>query len=399
MSLLDWILVAVVAVLALGGLRAGAAALCFSLAGLLVGARGGAYAVSWLPGSGVVNEAPGPLLSAGLILACALIGSTVGRALGTRLGVALRRVPLIGSVFGAFDAVGGALAGAGVAVILIGLAGLSALQGPVPEARQLAEGSRVVGLVEERVPEGPVIGTLISGITFFTAPAMSSDLPPDPLPGVSPEAPPEVPSGVPTPGAASSVPGPVIQEASQSTVRVLGSRGLSGSTGSGWVAAPNLVVTNAHVVEGASYVAVQPQGGWRQLSAEVEISDRRADVAVLRVEDLDSRPLPVAEASAGEPVAALGYPGDGPFEASAGRVGPTAGAPATNPSTGVGYSRPVTRLRAEVMPGNSGGPVIDTRGRVVATVFGEAAQGTDIAYAIPSSATEERVRQAASAAA
>lgn len=399
MSPLDWILVAVVAVLALGGLRAGAAALCFSLAGLLVGARAGAYAVSWLSGSGLVNEAPGTLLSAGLILVCALIGSTVGRALGTRLGVTLRRVPLVGGVFGAFNAAGGALAGAGVAVVLIGMIGLSALQGPVPEARQIAEDSRVVGLIEERVPEDFVIGTLISGITFFTAPATPSDLPSGSSPGLLPEVPPNVPSEIPTPGAASSVPGPVIQEASQSTVRVVASRGLSGSTGSGWVAAPNLVVTNAHVVEDASYVAVQPQGGWRPLSAEVALSDQEADVAVLRVEDLNLRPLPVAEASAGEPVAALGYPGGGSFEASAGRVGPTAIAPATNPSTGVVYSRPVTGLRAEVMPGNSGGPVIDARGRVVATVFGEAARGTDIAYAIPSSATEERVRQATSAAA
>jgi S1-C subfamily serine protease len=323
----------------------------------------------------------------------------VGRALGARLGVALRRVPLVGSVFGAFNAAGGALAGAGVALVLIGLFGLSALQGPIPEARQMAEDSRVVGLVEERVPEESVIGTLISGITFFTAPATPPDLPSGSLPGVPPEAPPDVPSQTPTSGAASSVPGPVIQEAAQSTVRVVGSRGLSGSTGSGWVAAPNLVVTNAHVVEDASYVAVQPQGGWRQLSAEVELSDRRADVAVLRVENLDLRPLPVAEASAGEPVAALGYPGGGPFEASAGRVGPTAIAPATNPSTGGVYSRPITALRAEVMPGNSGGPVIDATGRVVATVFGEAARGTEIAYAIPSSATEERVVRATSAAA
>ena len=84
------------------------------------------------------------------------------------------------------------------------------------------------------------------------------------------------------------------------------------------VAEPHLVVTAAHVVAGAGGLRVdgRPATAWAV--------DRANDVAVLDVPALSARPLPFSEPHAGEPVAILGYPENGPFDARPGRIGTTA---------------------------------------------------------------------------
>lgn len=78
-----------------------------------------------------------------------------------------------------------------------------------------------------------------------------------------------------------------------------------GRTGSGWVAAPGLVVTNAHVVaDAAGYTTVQRGGLDGRREAEVVVFDERNDIAVLR--DLGLAALPLSEPAPGEEVAILG---------------------------------------------------------------------------------------------
>jgi S1-C subfamily serine protease len=144
------------------------------------------------------------------------------------------------------------------------------------------------------------------------------------------------------------------------------------------------VVTAAHVVAGQEDTTVEPAGGVPRLHATVVAFDRRNDVAVLRVPGLDASPLALAEPRSSAPVAILGFPESGPFSATPGRIGRTAVVLARD-SYGRGpVARTITSIRGRVRHGNSGGPAVDARGRVLATVFA-ARPGGDVGYGVPAS--------------
>jgi S1-C subfamily serine protease len=124
------------------------------------------------------------------------------------------------------------------------------------------------------------------------------------------------------------------------------------------------------------------RGDGRRLDARVVAFDPRNDVAVLRVPGLRGRALRLAEPTEGEGVAILGYPESGPFTASAARIGRTASV-LTDDAYGRGpIRRTVTTLRGAVRKGNSGGPAVDSTGRVQTTVFA-ARIGSSSGYGVP----------------
>jgi S1-C subfamily serine protease len=148
-----------------------------------------------------------------------------------------------------------------------------------------------------------------------------------------------------------------------SVVRITANACGLGVEGSGWVARPHIVVTAAHVVAGGSSIRA---GG---LAARALFVDRKQDIAVLRVPGLRAAPLPLAEPHSGDSVALLGFPENGPFDVKAARLGRTSEV-RTEDAYGRGpVSRQITSLRGLVRSGNSGGPVVDGKGRVVTTVF------------------------------
>jgi S1-C subfamily serine protease len=127
--------------------------------------------------------------------------------------------------------------------------------------------------------------------------------------------------------------------------------------------------------------------------ATVVAFDARDDVAVLRVQGLGAPPLRLVDPVEGQAVAILGYPENGPFTATPGRIGQT-GIVLTDDAYGRGsVSRRVTTLRGVVRHGNSGGPAVDSQGRVQATIFAariDSASG----YAVPSSVVRETLADA-----
>jgi S1-C subfamily serine protease len=181
---------------------------------------------------------------------------------------------------------------------------------------------------------------------------------------------------------------------------VLGTACGLGIEGSGWVAAPGLVVTNAHVVAGESNTTVQVHGNPPGLTTELLDFDPHDDVAVLRVSGLGERPLPLsAHPTAGTPAAILGYPEDGPFAAEPGRIAATIVA-STQDAYGNGpVQRSIEPLRGLVRPGNSGGPLVDKAGEVVGTVFaalsGGAGSGRD-GLAVPNQVVRHQLARAQS---
>jgi S1-C subfamily serine protease len=367
-STLDWIIVAFAALLGLQGFRVGLVAGAFSLGGALAGLYLGSRLASSLL-SGGLPPAYGTLIPLLAVIVSVLLGQALARTVGEKL-----RLPLLGTPLEPLDKLGGAVLGVAVGLVFAWVVGILGQQAPLPPSFQAAlQRSEVVKELDERLPSRALLQAF-------------SRL--DPLPRI--EGPrPEVAAPDPELLKESGV-----RQAAPSVVRVVGASGLVGRSGSGWVAAPGLVVTNAHVVAHSEYVAVQPEGVGAQLEAEVLVFDERNDLAVLRVEDLNLPALELAVPKPGESVAVLGYPENSLFDVQAGRVGGTQRVLTTDIRGRGPVARQVTSLRSSVRQGNSGGPAVNSEGRVVATIFAERAGADGIAYGIPSPIVKEAVAEA-----
>jgi S1-C subfamily serine protease len=170
--------------------------------------------------------------------------------------------------------------------------------------------------------------------------------------------------------------------ARRSVVRVLGTACGLGVEGSGWVAAPDLVVTNAHVVAGESDTTVTTEAG-ASLEATPVHYDPTNDLAILRI-DAPIPPLELAsEPRRGTAGAVLGYPENGPYTATPARLGDTSTV-LSEDSYGRGpFQRRIAFLRGSVRSGNSGGPMVDPAGRVLATVFASTTTAPAGGFAVP----------------
>jgi Trypsin-like peptidase domain len=161
---------------------------------------------------------------------------------------------------------------------------------------------------------------------------------------------------------------PDVRAAGRSVVRVLGTACGLGVAGSGWVAAPGLVVTNAHVVAGEDDTVVATRGG-TELDATPVRFEPGNDLAVLRVGGLDARPVELGQPRRGTAAAILGYPENGPFTASPARIGTTSNVVSEDAYGRGPVTRSMTSFRGKVRSGNSGGPAVDADGTVMTTVF------------------------------
>ena len=93
--------------------------------------------------------------------------------------------------------------------------------------------------------------------------------------------------------------------------------------------------------------------------------------------------------------AILGYPGNGPFSARAARIGDTSRVVSEDAYGRGPVERDMTVLRGRVKHGNSGGPVVDRRGRVLTTVFAEAlGDGPPSGYGVPNAVVRRALAQA-----
>lgn len=166
--------------------------------------------------------------------------------------------------------------------------------------------------------------------------------------------------------------------------------------GSGFVIGPQRVMTNAHVVAGTARVAVE--SGDDLLPARVVYFDPGADVAVLAVPDLSVGALPFApmDATAGDSAIVLGYPLDGPYTATPARVRQRIDLQGPDIYDSATVRRDVFTVRAQIRSGNSGGPMVDTQGRVIGVVFGASVQDPDTGFTLTADQVESVVRESPS---
>jgi S1-C subfamily serine protease len=360
---LDWLIIAFALAMAVWGYQQGLIVGVLSLGGFAIGAFLGSRLGPALLAEGSHSPyAPATALAGALLIGGIAAVSLEGVAVAMRrelLGPAGRRRGVAIA-----DSSGGAVLLVALALGLAWLFGAVALNAPGAKGlRQSVQRSAILRALNNAFPPS---STLINALNRID-PRLS-------IPGPSPDV------AAPDSKIARD---PEVKAASASVVRVLGTACGLGVEGSGWVAAPDLVVTNAHVVAGETDTTVTPLGG-SALDATAVHYDPTNDLALLRVSGLDKRSLSLApEVQSGTPGAVLGYPENGPFTITPARVGAT-GPVITQDSYGRGpVTRQLTALRGEVHSGNSGGPLVDGSGKVMGTVFAATTQGKPGGYAVP----------------
>jgi S1-C subfamily serine protease len=368
---LDWVILGFTALLAFYGYLQGFIVGALSLVGFAVGAFLGTRVAPLLLSNG--SHSPyAPLFGLiGALLAGGVFASGL-EGVGSRVRAALR-IPYPKQVDGLLGAALTACVGLGIAWIVGAVVVDSSASAPL---RGEVQGSTILRALDQLLPpSGPILDALARI---------------DPLPLVRG---PQADVANPTRRVLASR---GVLAARPSVVRVYGTACGLGVEGSGWVAAPQLVVTNAHVVAGEADTMIQIGGAGAGHHADVVGFDPHDDVAVLRVPGLHLRSLPIARRSpSGTSAAILGYPLDGAFDAEPGRIGATQTV-RTQDAYGQGHiQRSITALRGRVRPGNSGGPMVDSDGRVVATVFASIT-GTRRAggFAVPNALVQRELSRA-----
>ncbi len=369
MITLDLLIVLFVFLIVLRGARTGFLAGVFSLVGVVLGASlGSRVAPSLLP------EDQSPLFNMGITLASILAFAVLGEVLARALGGSLR-ARLSSPASEVLDGLGGAALGLALSLVLVWAIGVVALRSlPLPGVYPAVEESRILQVLNERMPS-ELLTRAVAEL--------------EPLPQIQGPA-----VDVATPN--KSIAGdPEVVSASSRTVRVSGIACGYSVEGSGWVAAPDLVVTNAHVVAGQVVTRVQPEGTGPPYRAEVVLFDNRNDVAILRVENLGLSPLPLAVPEPGGAAAVLGFPQNGPLDIRPARIGATQRVISGDAYNRGPVERNVTSFRVYVRPGNSGGPAVNADGEVVATIFASRANSSHSGYGIPSQIIQRRLEVAA----
>lgn len=315
------------------------------------------------------------IVSLVILFGCASGLAALGRYVGTHAWRSLKRIHLgpLDSALGAGISVVATLLGAWIVAAV-------AVNAPYATISSQMANSRVVRALDAVLPPAPSIFSRFDRLIGSTGfPSVFASIPPT-LAG---------PVSLPT----SSIVQGVVAKVSASTVKVEGVGCGQIQEGSGFLVAPGVVVTNAHVVAGiASPVIIDHSG---EHPASVVFFDPRFDLAILRASGLNEQPLTLApqEVSRGQEAVVLGYPEGGPL--TYGSAGVMAVFDAQGRDIyGQGLTnRQVYEIEAIVRPGNSGGPLVDLNGQVIGVVFSRSTTNPQIGFALASPGVISRVQQ------
>jgi S1-C subfamily serine protease len=368
-DLLDLFIVLAAVGYAVGGYRNGAVVGVFSLAGFLGGAVLGAQLGR--PIGSRLAHGTGQVLVA---LVCVLLFALAGQLLMVWAGRLLRNrirwhtAQVVDSGIGAVLGV--------VSVLLVAwMVAVPLASSPYPTLASQARRSAIVRKVDEVVPSD--VRNVYSSLQSFID---NSGFPQ--VFGEFPQATHIVSVGPPDLALANA---PGIKADQSSILKIYGTAPSCNRSieGSGFVYAPERIITNAHVVAGTSRVDVQISAT-KSLPARVVLYDAERDVAVLDVPGLKAAPLSFAPQPADEGANAivLGYPFDGGFTIGPSRI--------RQQETISGHDiygqgkviRQIYQIRGVVRSGNSGGPLITPDGAVLGIVFATALDSNDTGFVL-----------------
>lgn len=388
MNWADAIIIVILVLAGLRGFQVGAAAEALAVTGIWLGIIVGVLLVP--PVAGLTSGTARALVALLVICACTLLLGGVGVLAGQRVHRLLARNRLRLP-----DAVVGVAVGVVAAVFAVWVLGTVLSSSRFTALNSELRDSTVLRAVDRVLPPLPeMFARVESFLSKRGYPVVFINLPPGLI------APADLPDDATIQAA--------FQAARASTVKISGESCGMITTGSGFVAAPGLVVTNAHVVAGETRTQVIDSSG-SHLGAVV-VFDPGLDVAVLRVPGLNDPALPIRD----EPVARdttaaiMGYPEGGPLHAEPAAVNSVIEALGLN-IYGTGTSdRTVYELNGDVWPGNSGGPLVATGqpagttglqpGTVIGLIFASSTTTPHIAYALTMGAVTVDIVRAESSA-
>lgn len=377
----DVVVVGVALLAASSGWRQGAVASAMAFLGVVLGAVAGI-----LIAPHVLEHVDGSRLRVfvgiGLIVVLVIVGEVSGMVLGRALrsGMHSRGARSVDSVVGAGLQAVAVLAAAWLLAIPL----TSSSQ---PDVASAVRGSKVLGKVDEAAPQW-----LREVPKEFSALLDTSGLPDvigpfgrTPVANVEP----------PDPALQAS---PVVQQLHESVLKISGvapscQKALEGS---GFVVAPEMVMTNAHVVAGTDGITVDSLG--TVLDAEVVLFDPEEDVAILRVPGLQAPVLNFVDnpATSGDSAIVLGYPGGGPYTASPARVREVLNLSGPDIYRTGTVERQVYTVRGTVRQGNSGGPLVSENGQILGLVFGAAVDDPDTGFVLTADEIADELQQSLS---
>ena len=383
LNILDALLLVMLLVAAVSGWRQGLVAGVLSFAGFIAGAIAGALLAPYVIGG--VDGILSFLLAMGIVIIGAGVGNWAASLVGTWV-----RDSVTWSPARLVDSVGGSLFGFLSVALVLWMVGSAALGVPLGPVSNQVRGSTVLGQIDAAIPEAArdVIDDLRGALDSsglpeafagFTLPPFIPVDEPDPLLGVD----------------------PAVRRAFGSLVKVQGVAEACSAVvdGSGFVYAPDHVMTNAHVVAGMNEPFVQVRGTGEAYPARVVYLDTKVDVAVLYVPGLDAPALDFAprEATRGDDAVVAGFPGGGRLTAAPARVRGIITARGTDIYDSSNVVRQVYAIRGEVLPGNSGGPLLSPQGDVYGVVFAAAVGDPTSGYALTAKQVSAAAKAGASA--
>ncbi|MFC7675010.1 acid resistance serine protease MarP [Mycolicibacterium sp. GCM10028919] len=364
---LDLAVLAVAFVAAVSGWRSGALGSLLSFVGVILGAVAGV-----LLAPHVVSHVDGPrsklFVTLFLILGLVVIGEIAGVVLGRAVRGAIRNRGMRTA-----DSVVGVALQLVAVLIAAWLLATPLTSSDQPDLAAAVRGSRVLAEVNDVAP--PWLQRVPARLSALLD---TSGLPDVLQPfGRTPIANVDVPD-------AALATDQVVAATRPSVLKI---RGVAPSCqkvleGSGFVVAPNRVMSNAHVVAGSETVTVEVDG--QSYDASVVSYDPNADISILDVPNLPSAPLEfhMAEADSGTDSVVLGYPGGGDFTATPARIREIIQLNGPDIYHTTTVTREVYTIRGTVRQGNSGGPLIDREGRVLGVVFGAAVDDVDTGFVL-----------------
>jgi S1-C subfamily serine protease len=365
-DLLDAVLLVAVVMFGISGYRQGFVIGALSFIGFLGGAVIGAKlspSIATLLGRG--NKSP--LLGILVVFLGACLGqlAAAGLAAAIRSRISWRPAQTV-------DAVAGAVV-SGISVLLVAWLMASAVnRSPFETLRRQVRGSAVILSVDALIP-----GTVRDLFDNFLRLVEEQGFP-EVFAGIAGEN--IVPAEAPDPALAASS---AVRNARPSVLKIRGNASCGKQVeGSGFVYAPQRIMTNAHVVAGVSNPKVELGG--TSLSARVVVFDPDRDVAVLYVPDLQRPALRFSQSGAanGANAIVVGYPEDGPFTPRAARVRNRLKARGSDIYSENEVTRDIYGVRSIVRPGNSGGPLLTPDGGVYGVVFAAATDDPETGYAL-----------------
>lgn len=309
-------------------------------------------------------------------LGTALICTSITEYIGTIIKSRLQTHRLNG-----VDELLGATAGAVSIVITAWLIAPVIATLPFPSLQQAVRRSFIVSHLQTNLPTPP---NVIAGITHLINPNGF----PDVFSGLEPK--PSKAAPAPDMGALQAA----VNADRASVVKIEG-RGCGGIVeGSGFVAGQGIVATNAHVVAGVANPVIIDDNGTHPTTTVW--FDYNLDLAVLRADNLTGKPLNLDtnHAASGTPGAVLGYPGGGEFSAQTAVITAEFMATGRNIYNQSSTTRDVYEVQANIIPGNSGGPLIEQNGLVAGVVFAQSTAYNQVGYALAMQQVASEINQA-----